>query len=148
MAPGIISSLGPKNVILISEMKKKLSGQIGRVRGHQLFNDNALVFVVLVNVALLLGLLFWSLTHIKPTELSVPIRFTSFANFDILGKWFQLYELFATALIVFGVNLVLALVAHSKYRFVSATLLLVSAVTTSVCFAMLVGFTAINFGGV
>ncbi len=129
-------------------MKKKLSGQIGRVKGHQLFGDNTMVVAVLVNLALLLGLLFWSLTHIRATELSVPIRFTSFANFDILGKWYQLYELFATALIVFVLNLTLALVAHSKSRLVSAALLLGSLVTSLLCFAMVVGFTAINFGGV
>ncbi len=129
-------------------MKKKLSGQIGQVKRHQLFNDNVLVLAILVNAALLLGLLFWSVTHIHPTELSVPIRFTSFANFDILGKWYQLYELFATALIVFGLNLTLALVAHSRSRLASAALLGVSIVTTIMCFGMLVGFTAINFGGV
>lgn len=129
-------------------MKKKLSGQIGQVKRHQLFNDNVLVLAILVNAALLLGLLFWSVTHIHPTELSVPIRFTSFANFDILGKWYQLYELFATALIVFGLNLTLALVAHSRSRLASAALLGVSIVTAIMCFGMLVGFTAINFGGV
>jgi uncharacterized membrane protein len=129
-------------------MKKQISGQIGQVRKHQLFSDNVLVLAVLINVALLLGLLFWSLTHIRPTELSVPIRFTSFANFDVLGKWYQLYELFVTALLVFMINLGLALVAHSKSRLVSGALLSVSIVICLVCFGMLVGFTAINFGGV
>ena len=129
-------------------MKKQISGQIGQVKKHQLFSDNVLVLAVLVNIALLLGLLFWSLTHIRPTELSVPIRFTSFANFDVLGKWYQLYGLFVTALLVFMVNLGLALVAHSKSRLVSAALLSVSIVIFLVCFGMLVGFTAINFGGV
>jgi len=129
-------------------MKKQISGQIGQVRKHQLFSDNVLVLAVLINVALLLGLLFWSLTHIRPTELSVPIRFTSFANFDVLGKWYQLYELFVTALLVFMINLGLALVAHAKSRLVSGALLSVSIVICLVCFGMLVGFTAINFGGV
>lgn len=129
-------------------MKKQISGQIGQVKTHQLFSDNVLVLAMLVNVALLLGLLFWSITHIRPTELSVPIRFTSFANFDILGKWYQLYELFAIALLVFVINLGLALVAHSKSRLVSGALLIVSIVICLACFGMLVGFTAINFGGV
>ena len=129
-------------------MKKQISGQIGQVKKHQLFSDNVLVLAVLVNVALLLGLLFWSLTHIRPTELSVPIRFTSFANFDVLGKWYQLYGLFVTALLVCMVNLGLSLVAHSKSRLVSGALLSVSIVICLVCFGMLVGFTAINFGGV
>jgi uncharacterized membrane protein len=129
-------------------MKKNISGQIGQVRKHQLFRDNVLMLAVLINVALLLGLLFWSITHIRPTELSVPIRFTSFANFDILGKWYQLYELFVIGLLVFMINLGLALVAHSKSRLASAALIGVSIVVSLVCFGMLVGFTAINFGGV
>ncbi len=129
-------------------MKKQLSGQIGQVKKHQLFSDNILVLAVLTNVALLLGLLFWSITHIRPTELSVPIRFTSFANFDVLGKWYQLYELFVSALLVFMINLGLALVAHSRSRLISGALLAVSIVICLVCFGMLVGFTAINFGGV
>jgi hypothetical protein len=129
-------------------MKKKLKGQLGQVKRHQLFSDTPLLIVVLFNVAILLGLLFWSFNNIKPTELSVPIRFTSFANFDILGKWYQLYELFLIALTVFACNLVLALVAHSKHRFLSVVLLGVSVVVSILCFAMLVGFTAINFGGV
>ena len=129
-------------------MNKKLKGQIGQVKRHQLFSDTPLLVIILLNIAILLGLLFWSFGNIKPTELSVPIRYTSFANFDILGKWYQLYQFFAIGLIVFIINLVLALVAHSKHRFLSVVLLGVSVLISIVCFAMLVGFTAINFGGV
>ena len=129
-------------------MKKQIKGRIGRVRSHQLFSDTPLLILVLINLALLAGLLFWSFSNIKPTELAVPIRFTSFANFDVLGKWYQLYQLFAMAAFTFGMNLVLALVAHSKYRFLSAALLSISIVVSIVCIAMLVGFTAINYGGV
>lgn len=129
-------------------MKKKIKGRIGQVKQHQLFSDTPLLILVLINLALLAGILFWSLTNISPTELAVPVRFTSFANFDLLGKWYQLYELFGIAVVTFIINLVLALVAHSIYRFVSAALLCVSIVVAVYCAAMLVGFTAINYGGV
>ena len=120
----------------------------GRVKGQSLSQDSWLLALLAINALVIVVLAFWSLTHIRPTELSVPIRFTSFTNFDALGRWYQLYEILGISLVVFAVNTVLAYVAHPSSRLISALLLLVSLQVSVVGVAMIVGFTAINFGGV
>lgn len=122
------------------KIKKELKDQ-------KFFRDSWLLSLV---VPLLIGLVFliiWSATHIHATDIDVPIRFTSLTNFDELGRWYQLYEITVIATIVSVVNLLFAVLLHKKNRILSVFLLIVALMVVALSIAILLGFTAIKYGG-
>lgn len=122
------------------KIKKELKDQ-------KFFRDSWLLSLV---VPLLIGLVFliiWSATHIHATDIDVPIRFTSLTNFDELGRWYQLYEITTIATIVSVVNLFFAVLLHKKNRILSVFLLIVALMVVTLAIAILLGFTAIKYGG-
>lgn len=94
----------------------------------------------------LIFLVIWSLTHIHVTDIDVPIRFTSLTNFDELGKWYQLYEIPAIAIIVSIINVFFATLLHKKNRIISIFLIITALMVVILAIAILLGFTAIKYG--
>ena len=116
-------------------------------KGQKFFRDSWLLALL---VPLILGLIFliiWSLTHIHATDIDVPVRFTSLTNFDELGRWYQLYEITIIAVIVSLINIFFAFLLHKKNRILSIFLLVVAIMVVILAIAILLGFTAIKYGG-
>lgn len=76
----------------------------------------------------------------------MPVRFTSLANFDQLGGWYQLYDLVIIAVLAFVANLFLAIVSYRRNRVMSLFLLISSIMVAILALAILLGFTTINYG--
>ncbi len=74
---------------------------------------------------------------------SVPIRYTSLTNFDVLGSWLMLYSLPVMSWLITGVNVYLAGGVYQRSRITSVVLIVASLV-----FTLLAAQTAIFFIGV
>ncbi len=121
------------------KIKKELSNQ-------KLFRDNWFLALLSLLAAGLIFLIIWSLTHIHATDIDVPIRFTSLTNFDELGRWYQLYEIPAIAVIVSVINVFFAALLHKKNRIISIFLVITALMVVILAIAILLGFTAIKYG--
>lgn len=117
----------------------------GNLRDNKLFGDGWTVGLIVANVAVLLLVIGWAVTHIKPTEIQVPIRFTSLTNFDALGEWYQLYELPVVGVLILGINLFLAAILHKKNQLMSVMVLMVSLMALVLLFAILFGFSSPSY---
>ncbi len=116
------------------------------LRGNKVLKDGWLLALLLLNAAALLFLVVWSVTHIHRTEIQVPIRFSSLTNFDLLGDWYQLYEITIIGVLVSAANTFFAFLIHRRNRLMSIFLAMVSLMVLVLACAILIGFTAINYG--
>lgn len=125
---------------------KRLTNLKRELSSHSFFKNNWYVVLLIANTAILAFIVFWSLARIHRTDLQVPVRFTSLANFDQLGSWYQLYDLVAIAGLTMIANLFLAIVCYRRNRVMSLFLLLASIMVAVLALAILLGFTTINYG--
>lgn len=122
---------------------KKLNKEL---KDQKLFRDNWFLVLLFILASGLVFLVIWSVTHIHATDIDVPIRFTSLTNFDELGKWYQLYEIPAIAIIVSIINVFFATLLHKKNRIISIFLVITAIMVVVLAIAILLGFTAIKYG--
>lgn len=114
----------------------------------KVFKDGWMVgFLVLIGLINVFSIV-WSLTHIHRTQIQVPIRYTSLANFDQLAPWYQLYSIAAISLLVLIINLILATLTYSKSRLLSIFVIMITLMVAIYSAAVAIGFTAINYGAV
>ncbi len=125
---------------------KRLNNLKHELTGHSFFKNSWYVTLLVVNAGLLAFTVFWSLVHIHKTDLQVPVRYTSLANFDQLGSWRQLYDLAIIATLVMIANTLLAIVCYKRNRVMSLFLLLSSLMVAILALVILLGFTTINYG--
>ena len=116
------------------------------LQGQKALKDGWLVGLFLLLAAANAFLIVWSITHVHQVDIDVPIRFTSLANFDQLGKWYQLYEIPAISLCIAIMNSFFAFVLHGKNRILSIFLLITAIMVSILAIAILLGFTAIRYG--
>lgn len=116
------------------------------ISGNKVLKDGWLLALLLLNAVALVFLLIWSATHIHHTEIQVPIRFSSLTNFDLLGEWYQLYEITIIGVLVVLVNTFFAFLIHRRNRLMSIFLSVVSLMVLILACAIIIGFTAINYG--
>lgn len=122
---------------------KKLNKEL---KDQKLFRDNWFLVLLFILASGLVFLVIWSVTHIHATDIDVPIRFTSLTNFDELGRWYQLYEIPAIAIIVSIINVFFATLLHKKNRIISIFLVITAIMVVVLAIAILLGFTAIKYG--
>ena len=113
---------------------------------NRILRDSWLLAILGLNLLGLVFLLGWSFTHIHPTEIQVPVRFSSIGNFDQLGPWYQLYDIVGIGVGVFIVNLLFAGLLHKKNRLLSILMAITSLMVVVLCSAVLIGFTVVNYG--
>jgi len=118
-----------------------------RIRGHAFFQDGWVLGFLFTSLVVVAFEFVWSITHIRQTELPIPVRYTSLQNFE-LGKWYELYELTIISAITFLVNLVLGMLLYKKSRLMAIFLLFVSLMIAIFLTAILFGFTSVNYGSV
>lgn len=116
------------------------------VADHHFFKNGWMtgLFAFLIFTNLILIIL--SFSRIRQTDVPIPIRFTSIANFDQLGKWYQLYEVAAISLVVAVINSTLALLSFKKSRLASIFLMVVAVLVSLQAIAITYGLTSINYG--
>lgn len=124
---------------LIKNLKSQLIG-------HHFFKNGWMVgflsFLLLTNLILIT----LALLRVSQTDVPIPLRFTSIANFDQLGKWYQLYEIVIASLVVMIINSLLALLSFKKSRLASIFLMTVAILVNLEAIAILYGLTSINYG--
>ena len=120
--------------------------KLGRLRQHRFFNDGWIVGLLILNFGINAFTVIWSLTHIHQSDILVPVRYTSLANFDILGRWYQLYYVVVASVIILMVNTILGVASYKRSRMISIFLLLVAAMVAALAAAIILGFTAVNYG--
>ncbi len=116
------------------------------ITSRSIYKDGRFLSLTLLAFGITGFTIIWALTHIKQTEIQIPIRFSSLTNFDQLGAWYQLYEIPAMALIVVGANFALANLLHRRNRLVSIFFMMVAVMAAILATAILIGFTEINYG--
>jgi hypothetical protein len=116
------------------------------LKGQKFFRDSWLLGLLVPLIIGLVFLVFWSATHVHATDIDVPIRFTSLTNFDELGRWYQLYEITAIAVIASAINTFFAVLLYKKNRILSIFLLITALMVVVLAIAILLGFTAIKYG--
>ena len=124
---------------IISKIQKEFSGQKALRDGWLL---GLFAMLALANGFLII----WSITHIHSADIDVPIRFTSLANFDQLGRWYQLYEIAGISLIVAAINSFFAVLLQGKNRILSIFLLIAAIMVAILSIAIIFGFSAIHYG--
>lgn len=120
--------------------------RLGRFRQHRLFNDGWMVSLLFVSVGLNSFAVLWSLLHFHHSDILVPVRYTSLANFDQLGSWYQLYYVAAISVIILIVNSALAVAAYRRSRMISIYLAIASIMVAILAVAIVLGFSSINYG--
>jgi hypothetical protein len=111
-----------------------------------LWQNNWLVSLIgllaVLNVALTLYLVY----SVQPATTPLPIRFTSFTNFDSLGSWQNLYGLSLVAWLVSAVNVYLAQGVYRRSRITSVILILASSIFTLLAFQIALFFIGVSYG--
>lgn len=111
-----------------------------------LWQNNWLVSLIgllaVLNVALTLYLVY----SVQPASTPLPIRFTSFTNFDSLGSWQNLYGLSLVAWLVSAVNVYLAQGVYRRSRITSVILILASSIFTLLAFQIALFFIGVSYG--
>lgn len=114
--------------------------------GHHFFKNGWMVGMLAFLIITNLILIFMSITRIHQIDVSIPLRFTSIANFDQLGKWFQLYDIVVISFVTSVINTILALLSYKKSRLASIFLISVAILVSLQSIAVLYGLTSINYG--
>jgi uncharacterized BrkB/YihY/UPF0761 family membrane protein len=122
-----------------SKTRTQITSQSIRKDGWFLSLCAATLLVVFFNI-------LWSLINIKQTQIQIPVRFSSLTNFDQLGNWYQLYEIPVITLAIALSNFALANLLHKKNRLISVFLMMAALMCSILATAILIGFTAINYG--
>ncbi len=116
------------------------------ITSQSIYKDGSFLTLCLLTIGVVLFNIIWALLYIKQTQVQIPIRFSSLTNFDLLGSWYQLYEIPIIAVLIAGANFALANLLHRRNRLVSVLLMLVALMCAILATAILVGFTVINYG--
>ncbi|MCC7289508.1 hypothetical protein IT414_03925 [bacterium] len=127
----------------MSRLKKAREG----IKSHAFFQDGWIVGFLFFSALVIAFEFIWSITHIRQTELLIPVHYTSLQNFE-LGKWYELYELVIISLATFLTNLALGIVLYKKSRLMAIFLLFISLLVAILSTAILFGFTSVNYGAV
>lgn len=117
-----------------------------QITSQTIYKDGWFLGLSVLTFVIVIFCLVWGLTHIKQTEIQIPIRFSSLTNFDQLGAWYQLYEIPAIAMIIATANFVLANALHRRNRLVSIFLMMSALMAAILATIILISFTVINYG--
>lgn len=111
-----------------------------------LWQNNWLVSLIGLLAMLNLALTVYVAYSVKPVSSPLPIRFTSFTNFDTLGSWQNLYSLPVMAWLISGVNIYLAQGVYRRSRITSVILILASSIFSLLAFQIAVFFIGVSYG--
>lgn len=117
-----------------------------QITSQSIYRDGWFLGLTVLTLATVAVCIIWGLTHIRQTQIQIPIRFSSLTNFDQLGAWYQLYEIPIIAAIIAAANFALANALHKRNRLVSIFLMMSALMAAILATVILVSFTVINYG--
>jgi hypothetical protein len=110
-------------LVPLQSARAKFMSRVGEIRQSRFVADR-LSLGLIIGAVLLNALAFGTLaTHVRPTEVLVPVHFSSLRNFDALGPWYFPFEVAAFGLIVTLSNVVFAYSSYNRSRLASFLLL-------------------------
>lgn len=112
----------------------------------EFWQNNWLVALVVLLAVLNLAILGIVVYQVRPINSPVPIRYTSFANFDQLGSWMSFYAMTATSWLVSLVNVYLAQLVYKRSRITSVVLVVATFVMTLLAFQATAYFIGVSYG--
>lgn len=117
-----------------------------RIFKAEMWRNNWIVSLVILLVVLNLGLMLFMLTQIQPVQSLIPTRYTSFANFDQLGSWWELFLIPISSLVITGVNIGLAQAIYRRSRISSMVLIIATLCMTILAFQIANFFIGVTYG--
>lgn len=117
-----------------------------QIASRSIYRDGWFLSLCVLTLAIVIFNIAWALANIKQTEIQIPIRYSSLTNFDLLGNWYQLYEIPVMAVLIATANFALANLLHRRNRLISVFLMMVALMSAVLATVILMGFTAINYG--
>jgi hypothetical protein len=112
----------------------------------EFWQNNWLVALVVLLVVLNLAILAIVVYQVRPINSPVPIRYTSFANFDQLGSWVGFYSMPATSWLVASINVYLAQLIYKRSRITSVILVVATFVMTLLALQATAYFIGVSYG--
>lgn len=123
----------------------------GKTRKKHLFRSEfwqnnwlvALVmFLILLNTLASAVVLY----QVTPVNSPVPIRFTSFTNFDMLGSWTTFYMLPIVSWLISLINIYLAQLIYKRSRITSVVVIVTTFVMVLLAFQTSIYFIGVSYG--
>lgn len=127
----------------ISALREAAAGLVTGLTQQRLLKDKLSMAILLPALAVNLANLALLVFKVHPSELAVPVRYSSLVGFSDLGKWYQLYYIGLFGLIVTVGNSLLAMMSFSRSRITSFFLLIGAFVVSLFCLVITAAFAAI-----
>lgn len=102
-------------------------------RQQRIFRDRLSLGMAVGSLALNGATFLILLFNLEPTNIPVPIHYTSFGGFDRLGHWYQIYNIALFGLLATVVNFGLATLSFNRSRITSFFLLAGAFVVSLFC---------------
>lgn len=117
-----------------------------RIFKAEMWRNNWIVSLVGLLAILNVGLIIYMATQLQPVQSSLPVRFTSFANFDRLGSWWQLFFLPFASVLISSFNVFLAQGIYRRSRITSVMLIVASLALTLLAAQIATFFIGVSYG--
>lgn len=117
-----------------------------RLFKSEFWQNNWLVALVILLLILNVALTAMVMYQVRPVNSPVPTRFTSFANFDMLGGWMNFYLLPATSWLVSFTNVYLAQLVYKRSRITSVIMVVATFVMALLAFQTSAYFIGVSYG--
>lgn len=102
--------------------------------------------MIVLLLALNIILSAYLVLSVKPMKAPVPVRFTSFTNFDQLGSWQTLYYISGTSWLLSVANVYLAHTVYRRSRIASVMIILTSVVLVILALQLAIFFVGVSYG--
>jgi hypothetical protein len=116
---------------------------IRKLSGQQLFRDRLSLTILIPTLLINFSTLGTVLIKVQPSNVAVPVHYSSLEGFNVLGPWYQLYYLGVFSLAVTIANTFLAAAAFNRSRLTSFFLLAGSFVVALFGFVITSAFLAV-----
>jgi hypothetical protein len=127
----------------VSGLKEAAADRLQQLTSARLLRDKLSLSILLPALAVNIANLALLALKVHPSELAVPVRYSSLEGFSDLGKWYQIYYIGLFGLVVTLGNTVLAMMSFSRSRITSFFLLIGAFVVSLFCLVISAAFAAI-----
>lgn len=99
--------------------KKFVTIAIKDLQKYHFFNDRIILFGLFGALALNILNFILFLIKLSPSQIQIPVHYSSFEGVDKLGAWYQLYKLPLAGLFLIIVNNILSFLIYPKEKLLS-----------------------------
>lgn len=127
----------------LTAARSAAEGALSRLTQQRLLHDKLSLSILLPALAVNIATLAVVIFKVHPTDLAVPVRYSSLEGFSDLGKWYQIYYIGIFGLVVTIGNSMLAMMSFGRSRITSFFLLIGAFVVALFCLVISVAFATI-----